>query len=103
MIIKTFCLNKESGGKGKFVGGDGLVREYMFRKELSLNVLTERRVFAPYGMEEGESGKKGRNILTTKDGQKINLGSKSTVDVKPFVKKNFFFDILIQNEHKLFI
>jgi len=33
-----------------FSGGDGVVREIMFRKDLVLSVLSERRVFSPYGL-----------------------------------------------------
>ena len=43
-------LNRLSGGRGMFNGGDGVIRELLFRKDLTLSVLTERRVFAPYGM-----------------------------------------------------
>ena len=32
-------------------GGDGIVREMLFRKPLTLSVLTERRAFRPYGLE----------------------------------------------------
>lgn len=32
-------------------GGDGVVRELLFRRPLTLSILTERRVFAPYGLE----------------------------------------------------
>lgn len=50
MIIQSFQLNRGSGGKGKFWGGDGVVRELLFRKDLTLSILTERRVHQPYGM-----------------------------------------------------
>ena len=32
-------------------GGDGVVRETMFRRPITLSVLTERRVFSPYGLK----------------------------------------------------
>jgi len=83
VILKKFLINRNTGGKGKFNGGDGLIRELLFRKELVLSVLTERRVFAPYGLQGGEPAKKGRNILYKKDNRPINLGSKATYKVKP--------------------
>lgn len=83
VILKKFLVNRNTGGKGKFNGGDGLIRELLFRKELILSVLTERRVFAPYGLEGGEPGKKGKNILYKNDNRPINLGSKATYTVKP--------------------
>ena len=85
-MIKEFSLRPDSGGKGQFTGGDGLVREILFKDHLNLCVLTERRVFAPYGMHEASSGKKGKNTLITKDDRFINLGSKSEIKVEPGVK-----------------
>lgn len=58
VIVQSFQLNHGSGGKGKFRGGDGVVRELLFRKDLTLSVLTERRVHQPYGMN-GKSKKDG--------------------------------------------
>jgi len=81
-MIQKFSLRENSGGKGKFNGGDGLIREYLFKENLNLCVLTERRVFSPYGLEEGEPGSNGINTLITNDGLKINLGSKSEISVK---------------------
>lgn len=51
VILKKFSLRCNSGGKGKFNGGDGIVREMIFRAPVMLSILTERRVFAPYGLE----------------------------------------------------
>lgn len=57
VIVKTFTLNYNTGGSGQKYGGNGLVRELLFRKNLTLSVLTERRVFSPYGLK-GELIKK---------------------------------------------
>lgn len=50
IIVKSFFVNEGTGGRGQFSGGDGVTRELLFRKPLVLSVLTERRVFAPYGL-----------------------------------------------------
>lgn len=51
IILQKFMLrNDESGGKGKFCGGEGVQRELLFRRPLTLSVLTERRTLAPYGL-----------------------------------------------------
>ena len=83
VILQKFLINRNTGGKGKFNGGDGLIRELLFRKELVLSVLTERRVFSPYGLQGGEPGKKGVNTLLKNGDHPINLGSKATYNVKP--------------------
>jgi 5-oxoprolinase (ATP-hydrolysing) len=46
-MINQFSLRPDSGGKGKFNGGNGLIREMYFRETLNLCILTERRVFSP--------------------------------------------------------
>ncbi len=55
------------------------------------------RVFAPYGLEGGSSGAKGKNTLITKDNRLINMGSKSETKVEPGVYYFFhFFKISFQ-------
>ncbi|KAG8200496.1 hypothetical protein JTE90_000574 [Oedothorax gibbosus] len=82
VILEKFHLNPESGGKGKYKGGDGVIRKLVFRKDLTLSVLTERRVFSPYGLEGGGDGKRGLNVLIRNDGRTINLGAKNSVRVR---------------------
>jgi len=81
VILNRFSLADGSGGDGRFKGGDGVLREMIFRKELDLSVLTERRVLAPYGMAGGRSGAKGHNSLVTADGRLLNLTGKCSVPV----------------------
>ncbi|XP_048477183.1 5-oxoprolinase-like, partial [Rhincodon typus] len=50
VILKRFELNRGSGGKGRHPGGDGVIRELLFRERVVLSVLTERRAFCPYGL-----------------------------------------------------
>ena len=75
--INRFKIRKHSGGDGKFKGGDGIVREYQFLQECEVSLLTERRVFQPYGLNGGKAGKVGKNLLT-KDNKTYNLTSKAT-------------------------
>lgn len=83
VILQRYHLNPHTGGRGQFVGGDGVVRELLFRKPLHLSVLTERRVFAPYGLQGGHPGSCGVNLLYFKSGRTVNLGSKTSVHVSP--------------------
>ena len=50
VILRRFHLNDGTGGRGLYRGGDGVLRELMFRQSLTLCVLSERRVYAPYGL-----------------------------------------------------
>ncbi|XP_064124272.1 5-oxoprolinase isoform X5 [Loxodonta africana] len=83
VILRRFELRPGSGGRGRFRGGDGVIRELLFREEALLSVLTERRAFRPYGLHGGEPGACGLNLLIRKDGRTVNLGGKTSVSVNP--------------------
>ena len=82
--LTRFQLADGTGGKGLFNGGDGIERHMQFRKPLSLSVLTERRVLSPYGLEGGNPGKSGLNLLkiSAEDGRIVDLGPKNAIPVK---------------------
>ncbi|WP_200762843.1 hydantoinase B/oxoprolinase family protein [Nitrosophilus alvini] len=81
VIIREFSVREGSGGKGHHSGGDGVIREMEFLKELDFSILSERRVFRPFGLKGGQSGKRGKNILI-RDGKSYNLTSKTLIKVK---------------------
>ncbi|KAK6747127.1 hypothetical protein RB195_000386 [Necator americanus] len=82
VILREFRLRENSGGDGKWRGGDGVVRSLQFRRPLSLSLLTERRVFAPYGLNGGENGERGLNLLKRKS-RTVNLGGKINIAIEP--------------------
>ncbi|MGB5684506.1 MAG: hydantoinase B/oxoprolinase family protein, partial [Candidatus Electrothrix sp.] len=82
VLVREFSLRRGSGGKGKFRGGDGLVRELEFLKPLEVSILSERRVFAPYGLKGGEDGKRGENIFIRNNGRRLNLGGKNAIQTE---------------------
>lgn len=80
--LTEFHLRPGSGGRGRFNGGDGVVRAIKFLKPLTLSVLTDRRVISPYGLNGGLPGLRGENLLIRqRDGVTINLGGKCAVPV----------------------
>ncbi|MDA0771615.1 MAG: hydantoinase B/oxoprolinase family protein [Cyanobacteria bacterium] len=81
VILREFSIRKGSGGQGKFKGGDGLVRVFEFLDNLQVSILTERRVYAPYGMAGGEDGARGENRLDKADGSSIQLEGKCSIDL----------------------
>ncbi|MEC9019205.1 MAG: hydantoinase B/oxoprolinase family protein, partial [Nitrospinota bacterium] len=83
VLLREFSIRKNSGGKGKFTGGDGLIREIEFLEPLTVTILSERRVFAPYGLNGGEPGARGKNLKITKDGTESDLGGKNTFQAEP--------------------
>ena len=83
VLLRQFSIRKGSGGKGRFSGGDGVIREIEFLVPLKVAILSERRVYAPYGMNGGGAGAKGKNILIKNDGKEIDLGGKNQFEAEP--------------------
>ena len=82
MVLLKFSLRLESGGQGRYRGGDGVDRQILFRRPLTLSILTERRVHQPYGLQGGGSGECGKNLLKRVDGRMINLGGRCSVTMQ---------------------
>ncbi|HEY1068826.1 MAG TPA: hydantoinase B/oxoprolinase family protein, partial [Pirellulales bacterium] len=62
--LVSFQIRRGSGGAGKHRGGDGVIRTLRFLKPLRVSLLTQRRgPYAPYGVNGGEPGALGRNLL----------------------------------------
>jgi N-methylhydantoinase B len=63
MRIERYELRYDSGGAGGNRGGDGIVRSVRVLQPASLSLLTDRRRHPPQGMEGGDPGEVGRNLL----------------------------------------
>lgn len=74
--LNTYALRADQGGAGKRRGGRGVVREYLFLRDVTATMLSERRAIAPAGLAGGEAGRTGVNTLIAPDGQQTVLPSK---------------------------
>ena len=79
--LLRFSIRKDSGGKGKWKGGNGSVREIEFLKNLDLTILSNRRLISPFGLKGGKKGKVGENYLKQKKSLKL-LPSSCQIKVK---------------------
>jgi 5-oxoprolinase (ATP-hydrolysing) len=71
--VDKFEIRRNSGGKGKWSGGDGITRQITFFDDLEINVLTQHRVEKPYGMKGGMPGQTGNQMIIRKDGKREKL------------------------------
>lgn len=63
VYLRQFGLRSGSGGRGHFVGGDGVIRDIEFLEpRMQVSILSERRVHRPYGLQGGEPGSNGVNL-----------------------------------------
>ncbi len=81
--LQRFAIRRGSGGKGRWRGGDGLVREIEFLAPLELSILSQHRVSAPYGMAGGGDGAVGRQVVIRADGTRRELAGIDGCGVVP--------------------
>jgi N-methylhydantoinase B len=67
MRVERYELLYGSGGEGDHRGGDGIVRSVRVLEPASLSLLTDRRRHPPRGIEGGEPGKVGENLLNEEE------------------------------------
>ena len=80
--VTRYSLRANSGGAGRYRGGDGVVREIEFLVPAEVTLLTERRRRVPYGLQGGANGQTGRNFLI--NGRRVlRLEGKTRVSVAP--------------------
>lgn len=77
--VRRYVLRRGSGGRGKYRGGDGIIREIELLTRARVGLLSDRRELAPYGLAGGGPGAKGKNLLVLK-GKKHPLRSKCSFD-----------------------
>jgi N-methylhydantoinase B len=63
MRLVEYSVRRGSGGRGRFDGGDGVVREVEALVALHYSLITERRRHAPSGAHGGGDAQPGRNLL----------------------------------------
>jgi N-methylhydantoinase B len=75
--VQRYEIRRGTGGAGQWRGGDGVRRDVELLADAQVTLLTERRVFAPYGLAGGEPGQPGRNVLI-REGEEQILPGKTT-------------------------
>ena len=76
--VVQYRIKRDSGGEGKYHGGDGLIREFESLRPATATLLTERRRHSPWGLNGGNAGKPGTNHYNG-----ASLPGKITLEMKP--------------------
>ena len=80
--VERYELRPGTGGKGRYRGGLGIRRDMTCLAESArVSFLTDRRSTHPYGVEGGEPGALGKNVLV-RDGEETVLPSKGTATLQ---------------------
>lgn len=83
VTLEAFGIRKNSGGSGRFRGGDGIVRRLRFNNPMTVSILANHRKIPPFGLQGGECGKTAVNYLEHADGTRVQLGHRGSVEVGP--------------------
>ena len=79
--VLRYEIRRGSGGGGKYRGGDGIRRDVQVLVDSQVTLLTDRRRYAPYGLQGGCAGAIGKNVLIRDEGDVI-LPGKGTMVLK---------------------
>jgi 5-oxoprolinase (ATP-hydrolysing) len=82
VILEEFSIRHGSGGQGSHKGGDGVLRQILFRERMSAAILSMRRETEPFGLEGGEPGMPGANMVIRADGETIALKGRDEIVVE---------------------
>jgi N-methylhydantoinase B len=66
--VRRYALRPGSGGRGRFSGGDGIVREIEVLTDCEVTLLADRRARGPWGLAGGSDGAPGKTFITRSDG-----------------------------------
>jgi N-methylhydantoinase B len=75
-------LRSGSGGRGRFPGGEGIIRELQFLAPATVSLIGERRRHHPWGLAGGEPGACGEDWLLPASGVPERLPGKVTLSVR---------------------
>jgi 5-oxoprolinase (ATP-hydrolysing) len=65
--IEGFCIRPDSGGAGRYNGGNGVIRKVRFLEPMTVTTLSSHRLVRPFGLEGAEAGSCGNNFVIRAD------------------------------------
>jgi len=80
--LESYEIRHGSGGKGRYRGGDGGIRKLRFLEPMTAAILSNNRVYAPFGLLGGEPGQVGRNYVERADGRVEPLGPQDSTELQ---------------------
>ena len=82
VMVDEFCIRKDSGGTGKYIGGNGVIRKIRFKQAMTAAILSGHRIVPPYGAAGGNAAKVGANYVLRASGEKKLLKSTEEIQVQ---------------------
>jgi len=83
VILERFSIRENSGGNGRWRGGNGTVRKLQFLESVEASILSNHRRIAPFGAAGGDCARTGRNTVQRANGDREVLSGTATVSLEP--------------------
>lgn len=83
VLVQQFAIRTNSGGRGQYQGGNGIIRRLQFREAMTAGILASHRIIPPFGLAGGEPGCVGQTWVERSDGSHEILDSQATVELAP--------------------
>jgi 5-oxoprolinase (ATP-hydrolysing) len=81
--VDSFTVRHGSGGRGRYSGGDGVVRAIRFLEPVTATILSSHRETEPYGLAGAEAGQRGENSVLRSDGSIVRLCGNDEIELGP--------------------
>jgi 5-oxoprolinase (ATP-hydrolysing) len=81
--LESYEIRENSGGAGKWQGGNGGVRRVRFLEPMTASILSNGRKYGAFGMAGGQPGQVGQNVVVRADGRIETLGHIGQADMLP--------------------
>lgn len=79
--LESYEYRKGSGGEGRWSGGEGGIRRIRFLQPMTAAILSNNRIYAPFGLAGGQPGQCGRNYIERADGSVTELGPQDSAEL----------------------
>jgi 5-oxoprolinase (ATP-hydrolysing) len=82
VLLEEFAIRPNSGGRGHYWGGNGVIRRIRFRQPMTAAILSGHRRYPPFGLAGGAPGQVGRNWVERVGGQMEPLPGNAQVEME---------------------
>ena len=79
--LERYEIRPNSGGAGRWQGGNGGVRRVRFLEPMTAAILSNNRIHAPFGMAGGGEAARGKNSVERADGRIEQVGHIGKIDM----------------------
>ncbi len=83
VLLESYVIRPDSGGKGHVNGGNGGIRKIRFLEPMAASILANRRRIPPFGLQGGMPGEPGKTYVLRTDGSRLDLGATGSATMQP--------------------